>query len=176
MIFPTLASLENKNRLFELFKDEKFDIVINLAAQAGVRYSITNPDVYMEYLKPCMSGCRYVSMEVGRNSMEVYLGKLYDSGKQIGLGSYYDVVVEAADCPEAGIHDMRVYVINPFNGQTEHGLERIDDYTLFMQGGVPSAVKSYFADENDDWTDISYCIPPVDADEADSIPSLTAIS
>ena len=129
---------------------------------------ITNvdPDVYMEYLKPCMSGCRYVSMEVGRNSMEVYLGKLYDSGKQIGLGSYYDVVVEAADCPEAGIHDMRVYVINPFNGQTEHGLERIDDYTLFMQGGVPSAVKSYFADENDDWTDISYCIPPVDADEA----------
>ena len=41
-------SLENKTRLFELFKDEKFDIVINLAAQAGVRYSITNPDVYIQ--------------------------------------------------------------------------------------------------------------------------------
>ena len=30
------------------FKEYKFDVVVNLAAQAGVRYSITNPDVYME--------------------------------------------------------------------------------------------------------------------------------
>ena len=41
-------SLENKTRLFELFQKERFDIVINLAAQAGVRYSITNPDVYIQ--------------------------------------------------------------------------------------------------------------------------------
>lgn len=41
-------SLENKTRLFELFQKEKFEIVINLAAQAGVRYSITNPDVYIQ--------------------------------------------------------------------------------------------------------------------------------
>src|SRR5699024_936916 len=32
----------------ELFKYHKFDIVINLAAQAGVRYSIENPDAYIE--------------------------------------------------------------------------------------------------------------------------------
>ena len=32
----------------ELFGKYKFDIVVNLAAQAGVRYSITNPDVYIE--------------------------------------------------------------------------------------------------------------------------------
>ena len=31
-----------------MFKEYKFDVVVNLAAQAGVRYSITNPDVYME--------------------------------------------------------------------------------------------------------------------------------
>lgn len=31
-----------------LFAQYRFDIVVNLAAQAGVRYSITNPDVYME--------------------------------------------------------------------------------------------------------------------------------
>lgn len=31
-----------------LFKTEKFDIVIHLAAQAGVRYSITNPDAYID--------------------------------------------------------------------------------------------------------------------------------
>lgn len=32
----------------ELFKSEKPDIVVNLAAQAGVRYSITNPDAYIQ--------------------------------------------------------------------------------------------------------------------------------
>ena len=32
----------------KLFEDYKFDVVVNLAAQAGVRYSIENPDVYIE--------------------------------------------------------------------------------------------------------------------------------
>ncbi len=32
----------------DLFKSEKPDIVVNLAAQAGVRYSITNPDAYIQ--------------------------------------------------------------------------------------------------------------------------------
>ena len=32
----------------KLFKDYKFDIVVNLAAQAGVRYSIDNPGVYIK--------------------------------------------------------------------------------------------------------------------------------
>jgi UDP-glucuronate 4-epimerase len=41
-------NLEDKQQLFSLFQNEKFDIVINLAAQAGVRYSIENPDVYIQ--------------------------------------------------------------------------------------------------------------------------------
>ena len=32
----------------QLFEQYKFDIVVNLAAQAGVRYSITNPDAYIQ--------------------------------------------------------------------------------------------------------------------------------
>jgi UDP-glucuronate 4-epimerase len=39
--------IEDKNGLDQLFTQEKFDRVIHLAAQAGVRYSITNPDVYI---------------------------------------------------------------------------------------------------------------------------------
>lgn len=41
-------SLEDKQQLFSLFQNENFDHVINLAAQAGVRYSIENPDVYIQ--------------------------------------------------------------------------------------------------------------------------------
>ena len=40
-------NLEDKEAMFELFKTQKFDAVCNLAAQAGVRYSLTNPDAYM---------------------------------------------------------------------------------------------------------------------------------
>jgi len=40
-------NLEDKDAMFKLFEEEKFDAVVNLAAQAGVRYSLTNPDAYM---------------------------------------------------------------------------------------------------------------------------------
>lgn len=39
--------LEDKSSLENLFASQKFDKVCNLAAQAGVRYSLTNPDVYV---------------------------------------------------------------------------------------------------------------------------------
>lgn len=42
------ANMADKELIMKLFAEEKFDVVINLAAQAGVRYSITNPDVYIE--------------------------------------------------------------------------------------------------------------------------------
>ena len=41
-------NLEDKENLFKLFEKEKFDKVCNLAAQAGVRYSLTNPDAYIQ--------------------------------------------------------------------------------------------------------------------------------
>ena len=42
------GDLADRSRLPSLFKQEKFDVVINLAAQAGVRYSLTNPDAYVD--------------------------------------------------------------------------------------------------------------------------------
>ena len=41
-------NLEEKNKLNKLFKKNKFDLVIHLAAQAGVRYSLENPDAYIQ--------------------------------------------------------------------------------------------------------------------------------
>ena len=39
--------LNDKSSLEKIFKETKIDYVINLAAQAGVRYSLTNPEEYM---------------------------------------------------------------------------------------------------------------------------------
>ncbi len=40
--------LQNKNLLLKVFQENKPQIVINLAAQAGVRYSLINPDAYIK--------------------------------------------------------------------------------------------------------------------------------
>lgn len=42
------GSIADRELVNKLFEEHKFDIVVNLAAQAGVRYSIENPDVYIE--------------------------------------------------------------------------------------------------------------------------------
>jgi len=42
------GNLADKALIEQLFAEHRFAVVVNLAAQAGVRYSITNPDVYIE--------------------------------------------------------------------------------------------------------------------------------
>jgi len=59
--------LEDKEGLLKLFEKEKFDIVVNLAAQAGVRYSFTHPDAYIGsnitgFLN-ILEACRYHPVE-----------------------------------------------------------------------------------------------------------------
>jgi len=41
-------NIENREILSEIFEDSKFDVVANLAAQAGVRYSLENPYAYID--------------------------------------------------------------------------------------------------------------------------------
>ena len=51
-IFPGFSfirsNIEDKEPIEKIFEEGDFDLVIHLAAQPGVRYSITNPDVYIE--------------------------------------------------------------------------------------------------------------------------------
>lgn len=42
------GNIADRALIDDLFEKYKFSVVVNLAAQAGVRYSITNPDVYIE--------------------------------------------------------------------------------------------------------------------------------
>ena len=50
--FPSFSfvriDLENREALPNLFANENFDVVCNLAAQAGVRYSLENPEAYVD--------------------------------------------------------------------------------------------------------------------------------
>lgn len=61
------ADLADRRAVDELFSREKFDRVIHLAAQAGVRYSIENPHVYTESnvtgFLHILEGCRHNEVE-----------------------------------------------------------------------------------------------------------------
>jgi len=57
------GDISDKSFIDKLFNEHKFDIVVNLAAQAGVRYSIDHPDVYIQSniigFYNILEACRY---------------------------------------------------------------------------------------------------------------------
>lgn len=72
------GNIADRALIDSLFDTYKFSIVVNLAAQAGVRYSITNPDVYIESnmigFYNILEACRYHSVDhfVYASSSSVY--------------------------------------------------------------------------------------------------------
>ncbi len=74
------GSIADKKLIEDLFRDGSFDIVVNLAAQAGVRYSIDHPDVYIESniigFYNILEACRHYPVEhlVYASSSSVYGG------------------------------------------------------------------------------------------------------
>lgn len=71
-------SIANKSAIDKIFTENKIAVVVNLAAQAGVRYSITNPDAYIESnligFYNILEACRHHEVEhlVYASSSSVY--------------------------------------------------------------------------------------------------------
>jgi UDP-glucuronate 4-epimerase len=61
-----LVDLSRRGEVAQVFSERKFDCVINLAAQAGVRYSLTNPQAYVDSnltgFVNILEGCRQHSV------------------------------------------------------------------------------------------------------------------
>ncbi|CAG9606587.1 SDR family NAD(P)-dependent oxidoreductase [Pseudoneobacillus rhizosphaerae] len=72
------GDISDKNMVMKSFEENKPNIVVNLAAQAGVRYSIENPDVYIKSniigFYNILEACRYYPVEhlVYASSSSVY--------------------------------------------------------------------------------------------------------
>ena len=72
------ASIADKNVVEKTFTENKISVVVNLAAQAGVRYSITNPDAYIQSnligFYNILEACRHHEVEhlVYASSSSVY--------------------------------------------------------------------------------------------------------
>lgn len=72
------ASIADKESVDKIFTENKISVVVNLAAQAGVRYSITNPDAYIQSnligFYNILEACRHHEVEhlVYASSSSVY--------------------------------------------------------------------------------------------------------
>lgn len=84
------GNIADKNLIDSLFQEYEFDIVVNLAAQAGVRYSITNPEAYIESniigFYNILEACRH-SYDNGKRGVQhlVYASSssVYGSNKKV---------------------------------------------------------------------------------------------
>ena len=84
------GDIADKSLIDKLFAEYEFDIVVNLAAQAGVRYSITNPDAYIQSnligFYNILEACRH-SYDNGRKGVEhlVYASSssVYGNNKKV---------------------------------------------------------------------------------------------
>jgi len=75
---PVRMDLADRKEMARLFSEERFDMVVNLAAQAGVRYSLVNPYAYADsnlngFLN-VLEGCRHTAVKhlVFASSSSVY--------------------------------------------------------------------------------------------------------
>ena len=72
------ASIADKDAIERIFSENKISVVVNFAAQAGVRYSITNPDAYVQSnligFYNILEACRHYEVEhlVYASSSSVY--------------------------------------------------------------------------------------------------------
>ena len=72
------ASIADKETVEKIFTENKISVVVNLAAQAGIRYSITNPDAYIQSnligFYNILEACRHHEVEhlVYASSSSVY--------------------------------------------------------------------------------------------------------
>ncbi len=74
----TRADISDRDFIENLFTDNQFDVVVNLAAQAGVRYSLKNPHAYVDSnlvgFVNILEGCRHSKVRhlVYASSSSVY--------------------------------------------------------------------------------------------------------
>jgi UDP-glucuronate 4-epimerase len=139
------ADLENGNIINELFAEENFDVVVNLAAQAGVRHSLKNPH---QYIDSNITGFLNI-LEAARNSSLQHL--IYASSSSV-YGANTNMPFSTKDNID---HPMSLYAAtkkaNELMAHTYSNLFKIPTtglrfFTVYGPWGRPDMALFLFAD------------------------------
>ncbi|MBO5454450.1 MAG: GDP-mannose 4,6-dehydratase [Clostridia bacterium] len=86
------GNLADRELIDKIFKENRPEVVVNLAAQAGVRYSITNPDVYIESniigFYNILEACRHYPVE---HLVYASSSSVYGSNKEVPYSTSHKV-------------------------------------------------------------------------------------
>ncbi len=84
--------LANQPEIAQLFAENSFDVVVNLAAQAGVRYSLKNPHAYVDSnlvgFTNILEGCRYGKV---KHLVFASSSSVYGANKKIPFSVHHNV-------------------------------------------------------------------------------------
>jgi UDP-glucuronate 4-epimerase len=84
--------LADRSGMARLFKGESFDVVVNLAAQAGVRYSLENPHAYIDSnivgFTNILEGCRHSGV---KHLVYASSSSVYGSNTQMPFSVHHNV-------------------------------------------------------------------------------------
>jgi UDP-glucuronate 4-epimerase len=137
--------IEDKNALRELFQAHQFDVVFNLAARAGVRYSMENPDIYMStnamgtlHLLECMREFKVPKMVLASTS-SLYAGQPMPFKEELAVNtpiSPYAATKKAAEAMAYSYHYL--YGID---------VSVVRYFTVYGPAGRPDMSPFIFADK-----------------------------
>jgi len=138
-------NLEDKIGLQRLFEKQNFDIVIHLAAQAGVRYSIENPDAYIQSnivgFHNVLECCRYSKI---KHLVYASSSSVYGLNKQMPFS-----VEQKADTPVSlyaatkRSNELMAHSYSHLYGMQTTGLRF---FTVYGPWGRPDMANMLFAD------------------------------
>ena len=138
-------NLEDRDELPLLFKEQKFDVVCNLAAQAGVRYSIENPETYIDsnivgFLN-VLECCRHNSI---KHLMYASSSSVYGENKKVPFSTTdnvdYPISLYAATKKS---NELMAYTYSHLYGIPTSGLRF---FTVYGPWGRPDMAIYLFAD------------------------------
>ena len=124
------GSIADRELIDRLFQQYQFDVVVNLAAQAGVRYSIENPDVYIE---SNIIGF-YNILEACRHSMSDVRSKKEDVNAQPSANGQQPMVKAAIEREES---DARIN--SPEREQARRAASMVNGQCSTVNGQQPTA-------------------------------------
>lgn len=140
-----ILDIEDKAALKKLFSEHDFDVVFNLAARAGVRYSMENPDIYMStnamgtlHILECMRE-RKVPKLVLASTSSLYAGQPMPFKEELPVNtpiSPYAATKKAAEVMAYSYHHL--YQID---------VSVVRYFTVYGPAGRPDMSPFIFADK-----------------------------
>tara|TARA_B110000196_G_C21094198_1_gene639148 strand:+ start:305 stop:1312 length:1008 start_codon:yes stop_codon:yes gene_type:complete len=138
--------ISNRKDINTLFEENKFDVVVNLAAQAGVRYSIENPAAYIDSnlvgFANILEGCRHQKVA---NLVYASSSSVYGANKEYPFSE--DHPVNHPVSLYAATKKSNELMAHSYSSLYDMSVTGLRFFTVYGPGGRPDMAPFLFTDK-----------------------------